>query len=183
MMRGLAPVAALLMFTACSAGERDVGLAADMTFRLYCREQLDFAGQAVIEEGLFKAGFDVLNTARAAKEQQVEYPYPVKINALDKQGRLVSLHGFEPDSGFEGESDRPFATSVGLYTDPPTRRNAKLEATILSIMSKIPTCSVGDVQRNSNGAESKATYERTIELTKGWFEQARGSSSESLRVH
>jgi len=185
MIKGPAPVAALLVLTACSGGEPNVGLAPDMHFWLDCQEQLDDAGQAVIEEGLFTAGFDVLNTARAAREQQVEYPYPVKIEALDKHGRVVSIHGFEPNSGFKGKSDRPFTTSASLFTNPPTRRNAKLEETILSVMSKKPSCSVRDVQRNSNGPASEAVYQDTIKRTKGWFDQARamGSSSKAVRVH
>lgn len=184
MPKGLSLVSAFLLLGACSSGHRNVGLAPDLHFWLDCREQLGEADQIAIEEGLFAAGFNVLNTARAAKEQQVEYPYRVKIEALDEDGRVVSLRGFEPGSRFAGRGDRPFATSVSVFTEPPTRRDDRLEKAVLSIMASNVACSVRDVQRNSNDVASKAIYRRTVKRTEGWFEQARAmGSSSAVRVH
>jgi hypothetical protein len=151
---------------------------------LDCSEGPSSADEITIERNLFQAGFDVLNRARLARELHVEFTPPVRIDAIDEHGRIVSVTGFgEPRAGGQQEATRYL--DISLYSQPPTSRDAKLERDLESLAWAIPKCSVRKVERHSNPASVEWLYRDIARKTRGWLHQAEreAPASDTHRVH
>jgi hypothetical protein len=133
---------------------------------------------------LYSAGFDVLDRARLARELRLDFSPPVRIDAIDRKGRIVSVTGFG-DAIPRDQPAESFYVAVSLYSRPPTSRDAGLEAQLESVASEIPMCSVTKVERHTNSATIEWLYEDVAKKVRGWFSQAKRAApaSDTQRVH
>lgn len=168
----------------CSSHGAPAGLLPDLIASFDCSQGPSEADEIAIERRLFLAGFDVLNRARLARELRVEFSPTVRIDAIDRQGRIVSVTGF----GHPRPGQQPKATHylyISLYSQPPTQRDAELERELESLASAIPECSMRSVERHSNPASIEWLYLDIAGKTRDWFGQAKREApgSDTRSVH
>lgn len=173
-----------ILASGCSSNGGPSGLQADLGVSLDCSKPLRPGDEIALEKGLYSAGFDVLNRARLARELRAEFSPPVMIDAIDPQGRMVSVTGFSPPD-VDPNWNTSFFLAVSLYSHPPTVRDAKLEATLRSLASSVPACSIRKIERHRNPASIEWLYIDTAKTTRGWFGQAEreAPASDARRVH
>ena len=168
----------------CSSAAAPSGLLPDLNLTLRCKESPSVADEVKIEKDLYSAGFDVLNRARLARELRLEFSPPIMINAIDRNGRLVSVTGIA--SLLQGQQRQwPYYLAISLYSHPPTSRDARLERSLENMTAGIPKCSPETVERHSNSASAESLYREIATQTRGWFGEAeeQAPSSDAHRVH
>ncbi len=180
----LAASLALVASSLLSCTRAQGGLLPDLGVSLDCARALRSAEEIAIEKSLYSAGFDVLNRSRAARELRVEFSPPVRIDAIDQQGRIVSVTGFG-DTSRTQQQQGSFNLEFSLFSRPPTSRDGKVETEVERVAAGVPTCSVRKVDRHANPASVEWLYEDVANVTQGWFAQARreAPASDTHRVH
>jgi hypothetical protein len=172
-----------LVAALCSCSTSGEGLSPDLNISLDCSQPLRAVDEIALEKRLYSIGFDVLNRARLAREMRVEFSPPVMIDAIDAEGRMVSVTGF--GEIVSGQEQMPTYLGISLYSRPPTSRDAKLETQLESLAADVPKCSVRKVERHVNPASIDWLYRDITKRTRGWFAQAKDSAPASVthRVH
>ncbi len=175
---------ALAVSSLSSCNRAKDGLRADFGVSLDCARALRSADEITIEKSLYSAGFDVLNRSRLARELRVEFSPPVRIDAIDQQGRILSVTGFADTSPTQHQQAN-FNLDFSLYTRPPTSRDRKVETDLERVAAGIPMCSVRKVDRSVNPASVEWLYTDLAKTIRGWFAQARREApgSDAHRVH
>lgn len=101
--------------------------------------------------------FVAFNEERVRKQYNLRL-YPLAVDGFDKRKRILDFRGINEKVGDKPE---PVATiySVGLYSPPPTVRDATLEQALLKFVATTLKCDVSQVSHGSNGPERAALYE------------------------
>ncbi|MDT3380829.1 hypothetical protein RNI52_26120 [Labrys neptuniae] len=139
------------------------GLAADLAFHFKCSTSDTELLAITIEKFLQERGFRVLNKARLAKENNINFPYTLNIIGIDAQNRIFNI------LGFPSVKDN---FSLGFNSPPPTRHDTQLEDSTIDFVNNKLQCKVRQVSRGENTAELNFMYTPLVEMTRGWFKQA-----------
>lgn len=163
--------AAILGFAAgvgCSAAQE--GLDADLVLRVACPQDMSRDKLRLIKRRLFARGFDVVDVAGIASARLPDYPFRVKIEALDAQGRSVTMNALNLDpSSRTGPS---FTLHLAIYSRPPTKHDAELEEAVRSWAADDLGCAQSGLDMHDNSEAAMSTYDNLIADARNLFKEA-----------
>lgn len=156
----------------------------DMSLRVDCSQQPSNQKLLNLKRAIFEAGFDVLDKVQLAKEARTAYPFTLRVDAIDKAGRYISILAIQTTDDPRSQANEPFEISVGLYSEPPTKRDQGLEQLIQSLVTSGLGCSEVTIERHENSLDAKAIYTLTSGYVRDWVKQAREmhASTDALLV-
>ena len=154
------------------------GILPDLRIVLSCQAPPGPATEALIENALYAAGFDVLNTTEFYQAIDRHSAHGLRIEAVDDQGRLVFARA--PDG-------LPHRLFISLLSKPPTVRDAQLESRIEALAAEIRRsgCDLVKSGRNDNPASQAWVFDALASMTSNSLKEAREKvpASGSFRVH
>jgi hypothetical protein len=114
-----------------------------------------------IESFLPRQGFDTLNQGRIQREHGIRL-VDLKVLGIDDKRRMVDF--------VVGINEDWYA--VALRTEPPTQRAVDLERVLQAFVTDSLNCTITQMNRGENPAESKDLFEMEVKRVRGLFREA-----------
>lgn len=146
------------------------GLDPDIVHRVACPQDLSRDKLLVLKRKLFDWGFDVVDVAGIASARLPDYPFRVKIEALDAQGRTISIEALDLDRG--SDKGPSFTIHLAIYSRPPTKHDAKLEEAVRALATNDLGCPQTGLDIHGNDEAAMSTYDSVVADTRNLFKEA-----------
>ncbi|WP_338505082.1 hypothetical protein V6R86_13220 [Sphingomonas kaistensis] len=164
------------------SSKTDYGIRPEVTLVISCGAPPRMTTEELIENTLYKGGFDVLNARRAGPDIGETFTRGMTIYAIDGQS-MVWVSGAPtihrpPD---------PFFVSVMLISRPPTAAAQRLKRnlSILAAQLEQDSCKLVKNESAENGPDSAGTYDTLAFYVRHSLEEAqrKAPSSKAFKVH
>ncbi|MGN6516340.1 MAG: hypothetical protein ACTHLR_10945 [Rhizomicrobium sp.] len=137
---------------------REQKLAPDFAFNFRCHGD---APEDAIAKFVASQGFTVFNEERVRRQYNLAL-YPLAIDGYNAKHWMLYFRGINEKSG---DKPDPHATiySVGIYSPPPTRHDARLESATQHFVAATLRCDVLNVSHADNGADRLPFFEKVYQ--------------------
>lgn len=160
----------------------DYGILPEFRLVLACTKPPEPTTENLVLDGLYSAGFDVVNSWALGRAVGETMAHGLSIKGVSKD-RLVWVNGF-PTGHKPGT---PSYIDISLYSRPSTSPSLVLAQEIRNLAAKInpSSCRRVKVERNANGIESARTYDDLEFMTRYLVGKAQleASKSGTFKVH
>ncbi|HEY5337977.1 MAG TPA: hypothetical protein VIJ85_07235 [Rhizomicrobium sp.] len=179
MMRAYYLPALLALLTTLGACGQQKELAPDLAFNFRCHGAHFPASEIAIENFLRAHGFTVFNEERVRRQYHL-WLYRLAIDGYDARHRMADFRGLNETPSQPAQEATTLYT-LGIYSPPPTRHDAALEAATVEFVGKTLKCDVSQIYHAANGPERAAFYKDVYDTEQRRIAQGRGCDKQSGR--